>query len=705
MMNISVFLAYAAAAVTAGLAVFVASRDQKNPVSRIFAAGMAVLALEAMASALALKAERAGDFLLWYQAHALAASLSQGMWLLFSLTYGRAHYREFLNRWLPCVIAVFAAPTALAVFFWTSWTTGTPMMEQNTGWHLALGWAGYLWLLAVIAGAIMILMNLEQTLWHSTGRKRWQIKFMIIGVGALFGVRIYNSSLAILFNEVGTDALALNAGVLLVADALIARAILRDSEMEVDIYLSHAFLTNSLTIFLIGVYFIGVGLLACLAGVWIGSESLPLIAFLLFVAVIGLGVIFLSGHLRLKRKRLVSRLFDRPLYDYKQVWSRFTETTSSLSNTKDLCNAVAGMVSETLESLSVSIWIVDEGRDALVFGASTTLLEDNAKNMRMTGQAGAELMLALRDQEMPVYFNGTSQEGMHDFSKNQAEALEEARIRYAVPLRAANRIVGILTLSGRSEDAPLTVQDKELLKTIGDQAAANLLNLRLADQLHKAKAMEALQTMSAFFIHDLKNLASKLSLVMENLPVHFDNPNFRQDAIRSVTQSVGKIENMCSKLSFLSQSLEIYPKPASLDQLVTDALKSLDGMFKVPVLCSLGNVNVLHIDGEQIQKVIVNLILNACEAVVGGGQISISTFRDGSWAQLVVSDTGCGMSREFIETRLFKPFQTTKPQGMGIGLFHCKTIVETHGGRIEVESVEGKGTTFRVLLPEKRVAG
>ena len=222
-----------------------------------------------------------------------------------------------------------------------------------------------------------------------------------------------------------------------------------------------------------------------------------------------------------------------------------------------------------------------------------------------------------------------------------------------------------------------------------DQAAASLLNLRLAEQLHKAKALEALQMMSAFFMHDLKNLGSKLSLVTQNLPVHFDNPEFRQDAIRSVTQSVAKINNMCSKLSLLSQRLEIHPRQASLDRLVTDALKSLDGMFKVPVLCSLGNVNDLHIDGEQIQKVIVNLLLNANEAVAGDGQISISTSRDGGWAQVAVSDTGCGMSREFIETRLFKPFQTTKPKGMGIGLFHCKTIVEAHGGRIEVES-EGR---------------
>jgi putative PEP-CTERM system histidine kinase len=702
MMNFSVLLIYAAAAVTAGLAVFVASRDPKNPVSRFFAAGMALFALEAMMSALALQAERAGDFLLWYRAQTLAASLLPGLWLLFSLTYGRANYREFLKRWMPVVIAVFAVPTALAVLFWGSWFTGPPMMEQTAGWYLALGWAGYLWSLAVIAGAILILMNLEQTLRHSTGRKRWQIKFMIIGVGALFGVQIYDSSLAILLNQVGTDVFALNAGVLLAADALVAGSVLRDREMKVDIYLSHAFLYNSLTIFLIGAYFIGVGLLAWLARVWIGGESLPIMAFLLFAAIMGLGSFLLSGNLRLKRKRLVSRIFDRPLYDYQQVWSQFTETTSSLSNTRDLCNAIARMVSETLDCLSVSIWLVEDGRDALVFGASTDLTEERARNMRITGQEGAELMMALWDQDGTADFKSAEDDWVADFRKTHVEALEEAGIDYAAPLRAANRLTGILTLKGRSSKVPLNAEDHELLKTIADQAAANLLNLRLAKQLHKAKALEAFQVMSAFFMHDLKNLGSKLSLVMQNLPVHFDNPEFRQDAIRSVTQSVAKINNMSSRLSLLSQRLEIHPKQVSLDRLVTDALKSLDGMFKVPVRYSLGNVTDLYIDGDQMQKVIVNLLLNASEAVAGDGQISVATSHDGGRAHLTVSDTGCGMSRDFIETRLFKPFQTTKPQGMGIGLFHCKTIVEAHGGRIEVESGEGKGTTFRVFLPGKR---
>ena len=701
MMNFSVLLAYVAAVVTAGLAVYVASRGPKNPVSRFFAVGMAVLALEAVLSAMAIQSDTAESFLLWSRAEKIAASLLPGSWLLFSLMYGRANYREILKRWMPVVIAVFAVPTALAVLFWGSWYVGQPIMEQPARWYLFLGWAGYVWSLAVIAGAILVLMNLEQTLRHSTGRKRWQIKFMIIGVGALFGVQIYNSSLAILFNEVGTDGMALNAGVLLVADALIAISVLRDREMKVDIYLSHAFLYNSLTIFLIGAYFVGVGLLAWLARVWFGSASLPITAFLLFAAIMSLGSILLSGNLRLKRKRLVSRLFDRPHYDYQEVWSRFTETTSSLTTSRALCNAVVRVVSETLNCLSVSIWLVDDGRDALVFGASTDLTEEGARVMKLTNRSGADLIMALWDQDVPVDFKSTRDNWVPDFRESHAEALEEAGVDYAAPLRAANRLTGILTLKGRSSEVPLNAEDHELLKTIADQAAANLLNLRLAEQLHKAKALEALQMMSAFFMHDLKNLGSKLSLVTQNLPLHFDNPEFRKDAIQSVTQSVAKINNMCNQLSLLSERLEVHPKQASLDQLVTDALKSLDGMFKVPVRCALGNVSDLCFDGEQMHKVVINLLLNAKEAIAGGGDICVTTSHGGGWAECAVSDTGCGMSREFIETRLFKPFQTTKPKGMGIGLFHCKTIVEAHGGRIEVESEEGKGSTFRVFLPGK----
>ena len=100
-----------------------------------------------------------------------------------------------------------------------------------------------------------------------------------------------------------------------------------------------------------------------------------------------------------------------------------------------------------------------------------------------------------------------------------------------------------------------------------------------------------------------------------------------------------------------------------------------------------------------MKTVLTNLVLNANEAVKKGGEIEVRAERENGWAVFSVIDNGCGMSKEFMDQCLFRPFKTTKKQGTGIGLFHSKMIVDAHKGRIEVESEEGKGTTFRVKLP------
>ena len=138
-----------------------------------------------------------------------------------------------------------------------------------------------------------------------------------------------------------------------------------------------------------------------------------------------------------------------------------------------------------------------------------------------------------------------------------------------------------------------------------------------------------------------------------------------------------------------------------LNELVTTTLSSLNGYLKTSLLQDLQPVPKLIGDPEQIQKVLNNLILNAREAVGDGGEIRVATCRRDDRVLLSVRDNGCGMSREFMEQSLFRPFKTTKKQGMGIGLYHCKMIVEAHGGKIEVDSEEGKGSEFRVLLPIK----
>jgi putative PEP-CTERM system histidine kinase len=288
-----------------------------------------------------------------------------------------------------------------------------------------------------------------------------------------------------------------------------------------------------------------------------------------------------------------------------------------------------------------------------------------------------------------------------DIEKINPDFLKEARIRYCAPLTASGRLIGLLAVDERVAHEPFALADFDLLKTIADQTASMLLNLQLAEDLRKAKEAEAFQTISAFMMHDLKNLASSLSLTIQNLPIHFENPDFRQDALRIMEQGVIRINRMCSQLSELAKKIQLNFVEADLNQLIKNSVYCINGSSKVKLITDLQPLPRLKVDPEQIQKVMTNLILNANEAVGTAGEIRVSTEQRDGWAIFSVSDNGCGMSKEFIERSLFRPFKTTKKQGIGIGLYQSKMIVEAHQGRIEVESEPGKRSVFKVMLPLK----
>ncbi|MGN6641781.1 MAG: ATP-binding protein, partial [Verrucomicrobiota bacterium] len=263
------------------------------------------------------------------------------------------------------------------------------------------------------------------------------------------------------------------------------------------------------------------------------------------------------------------------------------------------------------------------------------------------------------------------------------------------------QLSGLMTLGDRVDGIPLSTQDIDLLKCIADQAAASLGNIQLSQRLMQAKEMEAFQTMSAFFVHDLKNTASTLSLMLKNLPIHFNDPAFREDALRGISNTVDHINSLIGRLSLIRQGLAIQPAEIDLNALISKTLTGLDGSSDTKLIADLGALPMVPLDAEQVQKVLLNLVLNAKEALGRDGEIRIQTRHENSWITLAVTDNGCGMSSEFLERSLFRPFQTTKKKGIGIGMFQSRMIVEAHRGRIEVDSALGKGTTFRVFFPSR----
>ncbi|HEX7651896.1 MAG TPA: ATP-binding protein, partial [Verrucomicrobiae bacterium] len=400
--------------------------------------------------------------------------------------------------------------------------------------------------------------------------------------------------------------------------------------------------------------------------------------------------------------RFISRHFQRPMFDYRTVWRKFTEATATCVNQTELCQAAVKSVTDIFQALSVTIWLVDDKKENLTFAASTFLSPARAERLPPPKDQLATAIHHLREQHEPLNIDLTNEPWVVALRQCHPEEFHKGGHRVCVPLIVGGDILGIVILGDRVGGTPFTWQDFDLLKCIGDQIAAGLLNTRLSQKLLQAKELEAFQTMSAFFVHDMKNTANTLNLMLQNLPVHFDNPEFRADALRGIGKTVDRVNHLISRLGSIRNELQIKPVETDLNTVVARALEGWEEVAGINLKKEFGSLPKFQFDPEQMLKVATNLIFNAREAVNQNGMVQISTQEKNGVVMLTVTDNGCGMSREFMERQLFKAFQTTKKNGLGIGMFQSKMIVEAHQGRLEVTSEPGQGTSFTVILPLKK---
>lgn len=695
-MYYNIALAGAGALLSFGIAFFALVLSSRSFAYNALGAGMVLFGIEQVIFGITLNLALPSQVMLCYQLRTVVGALVPGMWLLFSLSFGRANHLEFISRWKWVVIASFGLPLILAAVFRDSLFLSITVIDKGSEWLLELGRSGYFYHIVSLLLSALILMNLEKTLRAFTGSMRWQIKFVVLGLFGLFASRIYVESQALLYSSLNTSLESVKTGALITADILIILSLVRSNLKDLDIYFSHTLIYNSLTFFIVGIYLLAVGIIAGFINS-LNRYSLPLDFYFVLLASILLAIFLISGKMRQDFKKFIALHLRRPQYDYRTQWSEFTRRTTSLLDTRELCAAVAKIVSDTFETPSVSIWIADDAQRQITLGGSTALPSSESASTNPVRENFPALIRQVKKHTQPV-----------DLDTPAGTTLKEALcsspslnhpVRYCAALAAGNELVGFVALSGRIDGVPFSLEDFELLKTIAYQLAGNLLNLRLAGRLHAARQMEAFQSVSTFFAHDLKNVANTLSVTLQNLPLYFDNEEFRADALKVISRSVEKINTMCRRFSVLREKVELQRTETDLNELVDQTVESLRTCLTIPLEQDLRSIPKIIIDASQVRKVVTNFLLNANDAVNGQGCIRVETAIEDDWVVLSVADNGCGMSKDFLRNSLFQPFKTTKAEGLGIGLFQSKMIVEAHRGAIEVESEEGKGTTFRVKLP------
>ena len=628
----------------------------------------------------------------WDHVRHSAFALSAGAWVVFAATYARGEPALIgRRRWLLLpiatapVICLLVAPGEIAVH---PPTGESPSLSRGDIWMHAAG----------LIAAIAALLQLERTFAASVGTVRWRIKFMIFGAGAILTARLFSGSQLLITRRLDPALDGFTAGALLAGTVLVLRALRRGADRTLEVYPSQEVLRRSVTVLFAGVYLLFLGTAASTSLSLAGPAGIAPIAFVLLAGLVALAVATYSERVRWRLKRFVSRHFQRPLHDARAVWLRLTAATSRCSDPASLGRAIADLSAKEFHALSVSVWLLEPRREQLDLVASTAGSVERGTPAASPGLPAAGIAAHFRSSPAAAELESAAGDWAERLRAANPPMFARRPHRVAVPLVDHGELLGVVVLGDRVDGSPFLPGDLEILECVMTQGAASLQGIRLSQTLAEARQLEAFQGMAAFFIHDLKNASFLLSLMLQNFSTHFDNPAFRADALRSVSQASGHLNDLIRRLCGLREGLRIEPAEADLNEVVTLALREVPRPDTVTIQTQLGAPPRIRADRGQLRKVVTNLLLNATEAIAGDGRIRVATSAEDGWAVLTVGDNGCGMSERFLNESLFRPFRTTKPAGLGIGMFQSRSIIEAHGGRITVNSQPGEGTIFRVYL-------
>lgn len=650
---------------------------------------MTGFALESVAAlVLVTQTETPEDRLLWLRVVQIAGILLLIPWALFT---ARLAQPERLRSSRPFRLALGAVATTLIAC--AAGVTYLPSFEvaDVTGPFYAarvVGW-GRLAVVAQLFATVVLLAGLESALRAASRDARWRLKYLVLGLGGVLLVRFYFLSQIVLFNVVTESFIVAGIGTLLIGNMVIAVSLAR-ARLGGELTISRQALYGSLTVGVLGVYLLAVGVLGWLLNHLGIGEELFLGSIVVFLSALGLSALLLSDSVRWRVKRFIARNFYRSKYDYRTEWSNFTKRLGSLVTIEELAPQLLGVVVETVGSRAGVLYLRDprDGRyhaaDAVGLGRTIAPLDEDHP-----------LVVALSSRRTPLLLD--DRDSSPSLPPTMASEFPERAV--VVPLRWRTELVGVLLLGPERTAATYTIEDLEFLETIAEQAAGVVATAHLAEDLARSRAFEAFHRVTSFVVHDLKNSISSLSMLSQNALRHYDDPEFQRDSIKTLAQTVERMQGLLGRMSASADPGALLIQPVGLAALVLDAIGPLVREDRITVVKDLASVPPIPGDAEALRRVVQNLITNAVQSIDGPGTITVKVYEEAGHAVVVVRDTGCGMSEAFIRKSLFSPFSTTKKGGWGIGLYHSKAIVEAHGGTIEATSIEGTGTTFWVRLP------
>ena len=555
-------------------------------------------------------------------------------------------------------------------------------------------WRGTSILLMTIAGLILV----EQAYRNTPPQRRSSVKLLGLGLGGMFAFDLFLFADLVLFEALETPTWQARGFVNALIVPLIAVAVQRRPTQSRAPTISRQLFFHTASLTGVGVYLLAVGG----AGYYLRHAGGDLGALLqltfLFGAVLLLALMLFSTNFRARLRVLLSKHFFKYRYDYREEWLRFTAQLSSQDATTPFNERALRAIAELADSPGGLLWVRgDDGnymlQGNLNLGNPTPPPEPGTSPLVDFLVRSGWVIDIPEHQAQPQLYSGLQLPGW---------LLADPRHWAVIPLLGTDGLVGFVVLATPAVPHRIDWEERDLLKTAGRQLAVYVALVRTSEALAEARQLEAFHRLTAFLVHDLKNISAQLSLVSANAERHRDNPEFVADAFSTVANARDRLERTLAQLRTAQHRAKAPHQVFRLAEALRQVVAASHSGRPIPTLEVRGEADTTG-DPEALKNVLLHLIRNAQEATPENGHVQLTLYTDDAWAVILVEDDGSGIEEDFLRRRLFRPFQTTKGNaGMGIGLYEARDQIRRMGGRIDVQSQTGEGTRFTIRLPLDR---